>query len=124
MHVAGLINVNREFVRIARGYGRPLWIGINGTHGALIWTSTLRAMEDAEHYLQFFSLNFQCARANIEIHGQILSYNDFHADTDAQWLDNPVASPLEKISCLRQIEQQLESLVMVDEFGDADQQIA
>ncbi|MCW2926397.1 MAG: 99, gp99 [Thermoleophilia bacterium] len=83
---------------LARGYGRPLWTATTSRRDAVIWASTLEALEIVEDFLEL-RLHKRPVRPGsiLEVAGgKIVSRDRFRADTRAQWLANPVASPEEK----------------------------
>ncbi|MEO6866924.1 MAG: hypothetical protein ABI200_02780 [Gaiellales bacterium] len=85
-------------VFLARGYGRPLWTATTWRGDGVIWASTLEALEIAEDFLGV-QLHKRPVRPGtiVEIaDGEIVARSRFRADTRAQWLLNPVASPEEK----------------------------
>lgn len=85
-------------VFLARGYGRPLWIATTRRGDAVLWASTLEALEIVEDFLDV-RLHKRPVRPGtiLEISGgAVVGRSRFQADTRAQWLVNPVASPEEK----------------------------
>jgi hypothetical protein len=92
---------------LARGYGRPLWTASTRRGDALLWTSTLEALEIAQDFLGI-ELHKRPVRPGsiIEIRdGRIIARSTFRADARAQWLLNPVASPDEKRIALARLDQ-------------------
>lgn len=88
----------RGSVFLARGYGRPLWTATTGRGDAVLWASTLEALEIAEDFLEL-RLHKRPVRPGTILEvagGAIVGRRRFSADTRAQWLVNPVASPEEK----------------------------
>lgn len=91
-----------DSIYIARGYGRPLWIAHTLESDALLWASTLEALEIAEDFLGL-DLRKRPVRPGsiLRIHdAHIIERTSFKADIRAQWLRNPVASPEEKRKAL------------------------
>jgi hypothetical protein len=85
-------------VFLARGYGRPLWTATTMRGDAVIWASTLEALEIAEEFLGI-RLHKRPVRAGTFLQiadGRITRRARVEADHNAQWLENPVASPEEK----------------------------
>ncbi len=94
-------------VFLARGYGRPLWIGESVDHQAVMWASTLEALEIAEEHLGL-SLHKRPVRPGsiLEIaDGAIVGIRSFTPDRTATWLVNPIASPEERTACLARIDR-------------------
>lgn len=85
-------------VFLARGYGRPLWTATTWRGDAVLWASTLEALEIVEDFLGV-QLHKRPMRPGtiLEVRdGEIVDRRRFRPDTRAQWLRNPVASPEEK----------------------------
>jgi glutamine phosphoribosylpyrophosphate amidotransferase len=92
-------------VFLARGYGRPLWIGRAIDCTAVLWASTLEALEIAEDLLAI-ALHKRPLRPGsiIEVSdGDVSATHRFNPDARATWLANPVASPAERVACLQQL---------------------
>jgi glutamine phosphoribosylpyrophosphate amidotransferase len=92
---------------LARGYGRPLWTASTRHGDALLWTSTLEALEIAQDFLGI-QLHKRPVRPGsiIEIRdGGIVGHSRFRADSRAPWLLNPVASPDEKRIALARLDE-------------------
>lgn len=88
----------RGRVFLARGYGRPLWIAATEPGDALLWASTLEALEVIEDFLGVPLLRRPVRPGSIlEIaDGRVRAFRRFAPDQRAQWLHNPIASPDEK----------------------------
>lgn len=85
-------------VFLARGYGRPLWTASTRRGDAILWASTLEALEIAEEFLGV-QLHKRPVRPGTILEvadGAVVGRRRFRPDTSAQWLLNPVASPEEK----------------------------
>lgn len=85
-------------VFLARGYGRPLWTARTPRGDAVLWASTLEALEITEEFLGI-RLHKRPVRPGdvLEVAGgAIVTRSRFDADARATWLANPVASPEEK----------------------------
>lgn len=92
---------------LARGYGRPLWTAATRGGDALLWASTLEALEIAEDFMGL-QLHKRPVRPGsiLEIRdGSIIGSSSFRADTRAQWLLNPVASPEEKRIAIARLDE-------------------
>lgn len=92
---------------LARGYGRPLWTATTRTGDAVIWASTLEALEIAEDFLGI-QLHKRPVRPGtiLEVRdGAIACRSRFRADARAPWLLNPVASPEEKRIALARLDE-------------------
>ena len=103
-------------VYLARGYGRPLWTASTRRGDALVWASTLEALEIAEDFLGI-QLHKRPVRPGtiLEVRdGAIVARHRFRADTRAQWLLNPVASPEEKKIALARLDEQRDELRVED----------
>ncbi|MCW2921956.1 MAG: 99, gp99 [Thermoleophilia bacterium] len=103
-------------VFLARGYGRPLWTATTRRGDAVIWASTLEALEIAEDFLGI-QLHKRPVRPGsiVEIRdGSIVARGRFRADARAQWLLNPVASPEEKKLALTRLEEVRDELRVED----------
>ncbi len=103
-------------VFLARGYGRPLWTATTRRGDAVIWASTLEALEIAEDFLGI-QLHKRPVRPGsiVEIRdGAIVARSRFRADARAQWLLNPVASPEEKKIALTRLEEVRDELRVED----------
>lgn len=83
---------------LARGYGRPLWTARTMRRDALLWASTLEALEIAEDFLGIRLHKRPVRPGSIleVVDGDIVGRRTYVADASAQWLENPVASPDEK----------------------------
>ena len=93
-------------VFLARGYGRPLWIATTAEQNDLVWASTLEALEITEEFLGVH-LHKRPVRPGTILTiaaGRIVNRQSFHPDTDAVWLENPVASPEQREACLARLE--------------------
>lgn len=103
----GWIDAERpESIYLARGYGRPLWLARPDEH-SILWASTIEAIEIAEELLGL-RLHKRPVRPGtvLEISGgSIVSEQRFRPDHTASWLMNPIASPAERIACLRRLER-------------------
>ncbi len=94
-------------VFLARGYGRPLWTATTRRGDAIMWASTLEALEIAEDFLGI-QLHKRPVRPGsiLEVRdGAIVARGQFRADARAQWLLNPVASPEEKRIAMTRLEE-------------------
>jgi glutamine phosphoribosylpyrophosphate amidotransferase len=94
-------------VFLARGYGRPLWTATTLRGDALVWASTLEALEVAEDFLGI-QLHKRPVRPGtiLEVRdARVVAHERFRADARAQWLRNPVASPQEKRIALARLDQ-------------------
>ncbi len=103
-------------VFLARGYGRPLWTATTRRGDAVIWASTLEALEIAEDFLGI-QLHKRPVRPGtiLEVRdGKIVARRRFHADARAQWLLNPVASPEEKRIALARLDEVRDELRVED----------
>jgi glutamine phosphoribosylpyrophosphate amidotransferase len=94
-------------VHLARGYGRPLWTASTARGDAVMWASTLEALEIAEDFLAISLHKRPVAPGTIlEIQdGQIVDRRSFRADSRAEWLLNPVASPEEKKLAIARLDE-------------------
>jgi len=103
-------------VHLARGYGRPLWTATTDRGDAVMWASTLEALEIVEDFLDIELHKRPVRPGNIVLvsEGRILERHTFHADTRAQWLLNPVASPEEKRLAMAQIHRSRNELLGED----------
>ncbi len=93
-------------VFLARGYGRPLWIGKSLHGSAVMWASTLEALEIAEDLIGV-SLHKRPMRPGSILQvkdGLIIASERFQPDASASWLMNPIASPHEREACLARIQ--------------------
>lgn len=89
-------------VHLARGFGRPLWTATARESDALMWASTLEALEIAEEFLEI-RLHKRPVRPGTILtiaDGAIVSRDAFAPDAQAPWLLNPVASPRERTRSL------------------------
>lgn len=103
-------------VHLARGYGRPLWTATTMRGDAVLWASTLEALEIAEEFLGI-TLHKRPVRPGtiLEVsHGSILEVRRFRPDARAQWLLNPVASPEEKRTCMARLDESRDELRVED----------
>jgi glutamine phosphoribosylpyrophosphate amidotransferase len=94
-------------VFLARGYGRPLWTASTRRGDALVWASTLEALEIVEDFLGL-QLHKRPVRPGsiLEVRdARIVERTRFRADARAQWLRNPVASPEEKRIALARLDE-------------------
>ncbi len=101
---------------LARGYGRPLWTATTRRGDALIWTSTLEALEITEDFLGI-QLHKRPVRPGsiLEVRdASIISRSRFRADDQAQWLRNPVASPEEREIALARLDEVRDELRVED----------
>ncbi|MBC7460341.1 MAG: hypothetical protein H7287_03165 [Thermoleophilia bacterium] len=92
-------------VFLARGHGRPLWLARTPQRDAILWASTLEALEVVEDFLEV-ELHKRPVRPGTILEvagGNVISTNRFSPDRRAQWLVNPVASPNEKRIALAQL---------------------
>lgn len=106
-------------VFLARGHGRPLWIASTPRHDALLWASTLEALEVVEDFLEVV-LHKRPVRPGtiLEIAGgEIQTTQHFSPDRRAQWLVNPVASPDEKRIALAQLSADRDTLLQQRSAG-------
>jgi glutamine phosphoribosylpyrophosphate amidotransferase len=97
---------------LARGYGRPLWTATSARGDAMMWASTLEALEIAEDFLGI-ALHKRPVRPGtiLEVRdATIVERSRFRADARAQWLVNPVASPEEKERALAQLDEARDAL--------------
>ncbi|MCW2960844.1 MAG: 99, gp99 [Thermoleophilia bacterium] len=94
-------------VFLARGYGRPLWTATTTRGDGVVWASTLEALEIAEDFLAIRLHKRPLAPGTIlQIsHGLIVDRRAFRADTRAEWLLNPVASPEEKRIAIARLDE-------------------
>jgi glutamine phosphoribosylpyrophosphate amidotransferase len=103
-------------VYLARGYGRPLWTATTRRGDAVLWASTLEALEIAEDFLGV-QLHKRPVRPGTIIEvadGGIVARRRFSPDTSAQWLLNPVASPEEKRIALARLDEVRDELRVED----------
>jgi glutamine phosphoribosylpyrophosphate amidotransferase len=94
-------------VFLARGYGRPLWTATTQRGDAVLWASTLEALEIVEDFLGI-RLHKRPVRPGsvLEVSGgKIVGRRRFSPDTSAQWLLNPVASPEEKRIAMARLDE-------------------
>lgn len=99
-------------VHLARGYGRPLWTAATRRGDAVLWASTLEALEIAEEFLGI-QLHKRPVRPGtiLEVSGgAIVRRSSFRADERAQWLLNPVASPEEKRIAMQRLDEARDEL--------------
>ncbi|MCW2924458.1 MAG: 99, gp99 [Thermoleophilia bacterium] len=99
-------------VFLARGYGRPLWTGATRRGDAVLWASTLEALEVAEDFLGV-QLHKRPVRPGTILEvadGAIVSRSRFQADRRATWLLNPVASPEEKRIAMARLDETRDEL--------------
>jgi len=81
-----------------------------------MWASTLEALEIAEDFLGI-QLHKRPVRPGtiLEVRdAKIVARSAFRADTRAQWLLNPVASPEEKRIALARLDEQRDELRVED----------
>lgn len=103
-------------VFLARGYGRPLWMSSTRQGDALLWASTLEALEIAEDFLGI-QLHKRPVRPGSILGvsgGQVVSRRSFQPDMSAQWLLNPVASPEEKRLAIARLDAARDELRLED----------
>ena len=101
---------------LARGYGRPLWTAMTRRGDAMLWASTLEALEIAEEFLAI-DLHKRPVRPGTILEvagGRILDRHRFDADSSAQWLLNPVASPEEKRITMAHLDKSRNELRLED----------
>lgn len=101
---------------LARGYGRPLWMARTRLDDAILWASTLEALEIAEDFLGI-QLHKRPVRPGtiLELRdGRVVTRGTFRADARAQWLLNPVASPEEKRIALARLDEVRDELRVED----------
>lgn len=101
-----------ELVHLARGYGRPLWTATTLRGDAVIWASTLEALEIAEDFLGVRLHKRPVGPGTIITigAGAVVDRQRFRADQRAQWLLNPVASPEEKRIAMAQLDEARDEL--------------
>jgi asparagine synthetase B (glutamine-hydrolysing) len=101
---------------LARGYGRPLWIARTMRRDAVLWASTLEALEIVEDFLGVRLHKRPVRPGNIlEVrNGDIVGQGTYAADSSAQWLANPVASPDEKRIALERLDAVRDELRVED----------
>jgi len=102
----GWIDAERpDSIFLARGHGRPLWLGHATDRDLVVWASTIEAVEIVEEHLGI-PLMKRPVRAGsiVEISaGRVINTERFRPDTSAAWLMNPIASPNERVRCLRDL---------------------
>lgn len=99
-------------VHLARGFGRPLWIGERRVPwrdepaGDMFWASTLEALEIVEEFLSIRLFKRPVPAGTIlEIAGgRIAGTSSFEPDAGATWLAHPAASPAERSMCLGRLD--------------------
>ncbi|MCW2955470.1 MAG: 99, gp99 [Thermoleophilia bacterium] len=94
-------------VFLARGYGRPLWLATTTRGDAVLWASTLQALEIVEDFLAIRLHKRPLSPGSIlEIRdGKLVARRAFRADARAEWLLNPVASPEEKRIAIARLDE-------------------
>ena len=102
----GWIDTERpDSIFLARGHGRPLWFGHASGRDLVVWASTIEAIEIVEEHLGIALMKRPVTAGSIvEVSaGRIARVERFLPDTSAAWLVNPIASPAERVRCLRDL---------------------